>query len=182
MEQQWRGLHPPAITRLGVKPKGQRRIDLVQQLVEFSIPSGLPAVKHAHRRRKRYFSHLLLYHNLLSLSTKLALDKLVASKTAVTRCSGFSTWPGLQNEEGQFFVPFEMFAADDLSAFRDRAASYHAPAVDPRLLLTKVQQPLGLVQSKNYHTNPPALAHAPRWLLWQGKRLSAARAGRFNAC
>jgi len=166
-ELQWRvDFIRRQITRLGVKPKGQRRVDLVQQLIErFLDPERFARqLDTLTDEERRYYLYLLLHNSLLGLSTQPAsLDKLLSlSKPAVTLMQRIlNVGLGLQDEEGQFFVPFEMFRllpTAYLPFETEPPPATHVPAVDPRLLLAKVQQLLGLVQSKNYHIRP-----RPRW-------------------
>lgn len=166
-EQQWRvDFIRRQITRLGVKPKGQRRVDLVQQLVERFLDPERFARQLATLtdEEQRYYLYLLLHNGLLGLSTQpTSLDKLLSlSKPSVTLTQRIiNVGLGLQDEEGQFFVPFEIFKLLPpvyISFDTEPPPAKFTPAADLRLLLTKVQQLLGLVQSKTYHIRP-----RPRW-------------------
>jgi len=166
-DQQWRvDFIRRQITRLGVKPKGQRRIDLMHQLIErFLDPDRFARqLGTLNAEEQRYYLHLLLHNNLLGLRTQPTfLDRLLSlSKPSVTLMQRMlNVGLGLQDEEGQFFVPFEIFRLLPplyLSFDTELPPTTYVPAADPRLLLTKIQQLLGLIQSKAYHIRP-----RPRW-------------------
>lgn len=170
-EQQWRvDFIRRQITRLGVKPKGQRRVDLVQQLIErFLDPERFARqLSTLNDEEQRYYIHLLLHNNLLGLRTQpTSLDQLLSlSKPSVPMTQRIvNAGLGLQDEVGQFFVPFEMFKLLPpvyIPFDTEPPPATHVPAADPRLLLTKIQQLLGLVQARNYHIQP-----RPRWRMPQ---------------
>ncbi len=167
VDQQWRvDFIRRQIIRLGVKPKGQRRIDLMHQLIErFLDPERFARqLGTLTDEERRYYLYLLLHNNLSGLRTQpTSLDQLLSlSKPAVTMTQRMlNVGLGLQDEEGQFFVPFEMFRLLPplhIPFDAEPPPATYVPAADPRLLLTKIHQLLGLVQSKSYHIQP-----RPRW-------------------
>ena len=166
-EQQWRvDFIRRQITQLGVKPKGQRRADLVHQLIETFLDPGRFArqLSTLNDEEHRFYLYLLLHNNLTGLRTQpTSLDQiLLLSKPSVALTQKIlNAGLGLKDEEGQFFVPFEMFRLLPpayLPFDTEPPPATYVPAADPRLLLTKVQQLLGLVQSRTYHIRP-----RPRW-------------------
>ena len=166
-EQQWRvDFIRRQITRLGVKPTGRRRIDLLHLLIEsFLDPERFAQqLSTLNDEEQLYYFHLLLHNNLSGLRTQPAsLDQLLTlSKPSVTLTQRIlNVGLGLQDEAGQFFVPFEMFKLLPtvyLPFDTEPPPANFVPAADPRLLLAKIQQLLGLVRSGNYHIQP-----RPRW-------------------
>ncbi|HQE93243.1 MAG TPA: hypothetical protein PLH19_08735 [Anaerolineae bacterium] len=167
VEQQWRvDFIRRQITRLGVKPKGQRRVDLVRQLIECFLDPDRVARQWAtlDAEEQRYYLYWLLYNNLSSLRTQptfidqiATFSKPIGTLTQRILQAGL----GLQNEEGQSFVPFEMFKLFPpvyLPFDSEPPPARFTPAADPHLLLTHVQQLLGLVQAGDSHIQP-----RPRW-------------------
>ena len=166
-EEQWRvDFIRRQIARLKLKSKARSRIDLRRQLIEgFLDPDRFTRqLNTLNDEEQRYYLYLLLYTNLSTLRTEpVSLDRLISlsrSSTLLTRRI-LDAGLGLTNEEGQFFVPYEMFRLlppTYLSFDTEPSPATYVPAADPRLLLTKVHQLLGLVQSRTYRTCP-----RPRW-------------------
>ncbi|MFN2284164.1 MAG: hypothetical protein ACK2UQ_07065 [Anaerolineae bacterium] len=166
-EEQWRvNFIRKQIAHLKLKSKARSRIDLIRQLVEgFLDPDRFSRqLNTLNDEEQRYYLYLLLHTNLLTLRTEpvsldrlLSLSKPSASLTRRILDAGL----GLTDEEGQFFVPYEMFKLLPpvyIPFDTEPSPAAYVPAADPRLLLTQVHQLLGLVQSGTYRTGP-----RPRW-------------------
>ena len=166
-EEQWRvDFIRQQIARLKLKSKARSRVDLLRQLFEGFLDPDRFARQFAtlNDEERRYYLYLLLYHNLAGLRTEpLSLDRLLAlpKPAALLTRRILDAGLGLVDEAGQFFVPFEMFRllpAAYLPFDTEPSPATFIPAADPRLLLTKIHQLLGLVQSRTYRIRP-----RPRW-------------------
>ncbi len=166
-EQQWRTDYiRQQITRLKLKPKGLRRSDLLRQLIEgFLNPERFARqLATLTDEEQRYYLYLLLHNSLSGLRTQPApLDQIASLSRPSTVLTQriVDAGLGLKDEAGQFYVPFEMFKLLPpvyLAFDIEPPPASFVPAADPRLLLTKIQQLLGLVQSGAYHIRP-----RPRW-------------------
>ncbi len=166
-ESQWRTDYiRQEIIRLKLKPKGVRRSDLLRQLLEGFLDPERFSRQFAtlNDEEQRYYLYLLLYDNLTVLRTQpTPLDQIATfsrpSRMLMERI--LDAGLGLKDEEGQFFVPYEMFKLLPpvyLPFDTEPPPPTFTPAADPRLLLTKIQQLLGLVQAGHYHLRP-----RPRW-------------------
>lgn len=180
--QEWRtDFIRQQITRLKLKPKGLRRVDLVRQLVEgFLDPDRFTQqLNTLNDEEQRYYLHLLLYTTLMGLRTQpTPLDRMLSlarRSTALTQRI-LDAGLGFNDENGQFFVPFEMFKLLPpvyLPFDVEPSPATYVPAADPRLLLLKIHQLLNLVQSNTYRIRPRLRWRTPRaafygneYLIW----------------
>jgi hypothetical protein len=166
-EEQWRvDFIRQQIARLKLKSKARSRIDLLRQLLEGFLDPDRFARQFAtlNEEEQRYYFYLLLHTNLSSLRTEpVPLDRLLSfsKPSAVLTRRILDAGLGLVDEGGEFFVPCEMFKLLPviyLPFDTGPPPATYVPAADPRLLLTKIHQLLGLVQSRTYRTRP-----RPRW-------------------
>lgn len=166
-EQQWRVDYiRQQLIRLGAKPKGARRVDLLRQLVErFLDPERLSRqLSTLNDEEQHFYLYLLLHTNLVGLSTQpVALDRIASfSKSSIVLTQRIlDAGLGLSDENGNFFVPLETFRLLPrfyLPFATEPEPVTYTPAADPRTLLTHVQQLLSLAQTGTYRMRP-----RPRW-------------------
>jgi hypothetical protein len=166
-EQQWRvDFIRQQIERLKLKPKGRSRIDLLRQLLEGFIDPDrfVRQFTTLTDDERQYYIYLLLHTRLISLRTQpTSVDRLFSlskSSTALMQ-RVLDAGLGLTDEMGQFYVPhttFRWLPPVFLPFDTEASPAVYVPAVDPRTLLTKVHQLLGMMQAQHYHVGP-----RPRW-------------------
>jgi len=153
-------------TKLGTRPKGRTRADLLKQLITvFLEPKRIARqLGTLDAEEQRFYTYLLLYTNLEALqTTPTALDKLFRfSKTRDTLTQKMlDAGMGLADEEARFFVPNEIFSQFPPSYIEMETApepKIFVKASDPQILVSRVQQWLGLLQSDTYQQRT-----RPRW-------------------
>ena len=158
------------ITRLKVKPKGRRRVELLTQLIDtFLQPDRIiRQLDTLTDEEQRFYTYLLFNTNLNGLRTQpTPIDRLAAfTKTVATlKQKIIDAGLGLVGEDGEFFIPFETFRllpARHIAFPTVPEPEHYIPAANPQLLLTQIQQLLSLMQTGTYDLRQQARWSAPR--------------------
>jgi hypothetical protein len=154
------------IDRLGVKPKGRTRADLMHQLIEtFLDPHRFARqLGQLNEEELGFYTYLLLYTNLESLRTTPApMEKTFRlPRQRVTLTDNIiKAGMGLQYEHGQFFIPGEalrLLPPTYLPFESEPEPQRFMAAKDPQLLTSQIQQWLSQLQTQKYR-----LRARPRW-------------------
>lgn len=154
------------IASLGGKPQGRTRAELLAQFVATLLdPDRIQrGYQTLNEEERRFYLYLILYTNLESLQTLPApLNQLLhfsQLRPLLTR-QIHKAGLGVRDEEDTFFIPQELTKSlpPMYLALPDAPAPpQFVPAADPHLLLSQIQQWLGLLQS-----HPATMRPRLRW-------------------